>query len=53
MIRNYAPSEQIYSLMIANGHCRRPSGRPVRTAMKNDTRLDGRLNGMAVHVLRA
>jgi len=42
MITNYVPKEQI-SLETGNGHGRRPSGRPVRTATKNDKRLDGRL----------
>jgi len=42
MIANYLPSEQIYFLETDNGHCRRPSGRSVRTATKNDNRLDGR-----------
>jgi len=47
MITNYAPNKHIYSLKTGNGHCRRPSGRPVRTTTKIDNRLDGRLNGLS------
>ena len=42
MIINYVPNEQIHSLETDNGHCRRLSGQPVRTATKNDNRLDER-----------
>jgi len=35
----------MYSWETGNGHCRRPSGRHVRTATKHDNRLDGRMNG--------
>jgi len=39
MITNYAPNKQIYSLETGNGHCRWPSGCPVRMATKKTTVL--------------
>jgi len=45
MTTNYTPNKQICPLETGNGHCLRPSVRPVRMATKNDNHHDGHLNG--------
>jgi len=51
MTTNYTPNKQICPLETGNGHCLRPSVRPVRMATKNDNHHDGRLNGTVLIVV--